>query len=392
MAKQALTDLTVKRVKPGPERFDLWDTTVSGLGLRVFPSGKKSFFLSYRIDGVRRRDTLGKFPDLSLADARARAMLMRGQLACGDDPKQEDEPRALTFGDLLPLFITLHCEQKNKPSTIRATKALLTNECLPTWRNRPVTAITRRDVNTVLDRMVARGSKGAAVNCRAAMSKFFRWCAARDYVPVSPVDGVEPPGKVTKRDRVLDDREIVAVWQAAEAMGYPYGTIVQFLLLTAQRRGEVAQMGWDQIDLDAAMWVIPGEFTKNGEVQELPLSPTMLRLLREVPRCHDRYVFPARGNPDRVFSGFGKCKASIDAQIGIPHWTLHDLRRTATTKLAELGVLPHVAERVLNHTSGTFAGVAGIYNRYKYLDAVRAALTAWDKHVQVLVAEELSRP
>jgi hypothetical protein len=181
MTKQAFTDLAIRRVRPRDQRFDLWDSTTDGLGLRVFPSGTKSFFMSYRLNGERRRDTLGRYPDMTLGDARAKAHAMRSLLHQGTDPKDEDTNRPLTFGEALPQFITLHCEQKNRPSTIKATKRLLERECLPSWRNKPVAKITRRNVNAVLDKVIARGSTGAANKVRAAMSKFFRWCVSRDY-------------------------------------------------------------------------------------------------------------------------------------------------------------------------------------------------------------------
>jgi len=336
--------------------------------------------------GERRRDTLGRFPDITLGDARAKALSMRALIANDIDPSAEKHDEKIAFADALPMFIKMHCEMHNKPSTIISTRRLLERECLPVWKRRPVVKITRRDVNAILDKMIARGSPGAANKARAAMSKFFSWCASRDFIPSNPCDGVKAPTRTRKRDRVLDDSEIAAVWQAAQATGYPFGTIVQILLLTAQRRGEVSQMQWDHIDFENEIWTIPGELTKNGEPQHLPLSPAVLNILRGIHRHHDRLVFPARGNEERCFSGFGKSKARLNAMLNIPHWTLHDLRRTATTKMAELDVLPHVAERVLNHTSGTFGGVAGVYNRYKYLNSMRLALFSWDDHIQKLVA------
>jgi integrase len=152
---------------------------------------------------------------------------------------------------------------------------------------------------------------------------------------------------------------------------------VQLLLLTAQRRNEVAHLQWDHLDLAAGKWVIPATLTKNGEQQNLPLSPAAIAILENAPRMHDRFIFPARGNDETCFSGFGKCKARLDAMINIPNWTLHDLRRTAATGMAGLGVSPHVVERILNHTGGTLGGVAGIYNRFNYQDEMRDALDRW---------------
>ena len=180
---------------------------------------------------------------------------------------------------------------------------------------------------------------------------------------------------------MLSDDELKTIWTNAITVGYAFGPIVQFLMLTAQRRGEVAAMQWNDIDSTKAVWTIPADRTKNGKPHAVPLSPSALALLATIPRMTSPFVFPARRKPNQPYSGYSKGKRELDAAADLHDWTLHDIRRTAATGMARLGIAPHVVERVLNHVSGTFSGVAGIYNRFRYEDEMRAALLAWAVHV-----------
>jgi len=229
--------------------------------------------------------------------------------------------------------------------------------------------------------MVARGSGGAANNAYAAISKFFNWCASRDLITASPCIGVERPSKKNSRDRVLSDSETSAVWSAASEVGFPFGNIVQLLMLTAQRRGEVATMERDHIDWDERIWHIPEELTKNSRPHAVPLSPYVLSIIEAVPMLHARFFFPARGSTTTCFSGFGRSKERLDKELSIKPWILHDLRRTTATGMAGLGIQPHIVERVLNHSTGQLGGVAAVYNRFQYIDEMRDALEKWSEHV-----------
>lgn len=204
---------------------------------------------------------------------------------------------------------------------------------------------------------------------------------SRDLIIANPCIGVERPSKKSSRDRVLSDSEVGAVWSAATDVGYPFGNIIQLLILTAQRRGEVATMERDHIDWDTRIWHIPEELTKNGRPHAVPLSPHSISILGAVPELHDRFFFPARGKTTTCFSGFGKSKKRLDKQLSIKPWRIHDLRRTAATGMAGLGIQPHIVERVLNHSTGQLGGVAGIYNRFQYIDEMREALEKWETHI-----------
>ena len=240
---------------------------------------------------------------------------------------------------------------------------------------------TIKDIINILDVMVARGSGGAANNAYAAISKFFNWCASRDLITASPCIGVERPSKKNSRDRVLSDSETSAVWSAASEVGFPFGNIVQLLMLTAQRRGEVATMERDHIDWDERIWHIPEELTKNSRPHAVPLSPYVLSIIEAVPMLHARFFFPARGSTTTCFSGFGRSKERLDKELSIKPWILHDLRRTTATGMAGLGIQPHIVERVLNHSTGQLGGVAAVYNRFQYIDEMRDALEKWSEHV-----------
>jgi integrase len=187
----------------------------------------------------------------------------------------------------------------------------------------------------------------------------------------------------------LDDAEIAAVMRAASGVGYPFGTIVQILMLTGQRRNEVAGMKWSHVDLTDRVWRLPPAVTKNHRAHTLPMPAAVCERLARVARTGDDRVFPSLRHGERAFSGFSRSKARLDASAQVNGWTLHDLRRTAATHMARLGVAPHVVERILNHVSGSLGGVAGIYNRFQYLPEMRAALELWSTHVAAILDPDI---
>jgi integrase len=382
MASTNLTDLKVKNLKnPAGDRLEVWDALLPGFGLRISPAGTKSFILMYRYAGHQRRETIGRYPLLSLSEARGRAKEILQKVGTGEDPvitKKPVKPRDThLFPHVMADFVNLHCLRHNKPSTQRSTARLLKKEFLPHWQNRPVKDIEKGDILRILDAIVERGAPGAANHAYSAVSKFFGWCAERDIIAANPCADIKRPAQVNARDRVLSDAELVAIWRGVEVQGYPYAPIVKLLMLTGQRRGEVSRMEWQQLDFNSRTWSLPKEATKSKRAHTVPLADKALEVLQALPRVHDRLVFPAKGSTTTCFSGFGKCKQRLDDESGIADWTLHDLRRSAATGMARLGVDPHVVERVLNHSSGTFAGVAGVYNRFQYLPEMREALEKW---------------
>jgi integrase len=224
----------------------------------------------------------------------------------------------------------------------------------------------------------------------AYLRKFFGWCAERDIIGTVPTDRIRSPHPEVKRDRVLTEEELRYVVRAVDCEQSIFRPLIRILLLTGQRRAEVAGMLWSELrdlECDKAWWEIPGQRTKNKHTHLVPLSRTVRDLLLQLPRVGD-FIFTTTG--ETPVSGFGKMKARLDARIysmrqsdglgQLPPWTLHDLRRTLVTVMNEkLGIAPHVVEAVVNHASGSAkAGVAGVYNRALYLEDRRRALNAWE--------------
>ena len=418
--RQRLTDLGVERIKaPKSGRLEIWDALLPRFGLRVTANGRKSWVVMYRMGGrkaPKRRLTLGPYPALSLAAARKLAKGAFEQIAEGKNP----EPRSITpvDGQFFPAvaaeFIERYAKENNKGW--KRQESDIQNELIPLWKFKKITAINRRDVIEVLDRVCDRASPVRANRVLALMRRLFNWCIERDILATSPAAGLKPPGKEVSRDRVLSDDELDYVWRAFDALGYPFGAVGKLLLITAQRRDEVGHMRWEDLDLVNAMWTVPKERSKNGIANEVPLPSMALELLAALPKQTDNpYVFPAMkkhkspaklghaaadahkrsalqvAEAPRPISGYGRVKRCIDKLVNeyrkadgkpaMPPWWFHDLRRTAASSMARLGVAPHVIERVLNHISGSQSGVAGIYNRYGYLPEKKAALELWQQHL-----------
>lgn len=387
MQSVTLTDLSIKGLLPrGNERYEVFDSKVPGFAVRVFPSGIKSFVLLYRQQGRLRRMTLGRYPVISLSEARRLAQRALNSVAHGSDPQQSktEARNGIAFGETVDTFIATHCARFNRARTAHETARILRSQFVVRWDARDVRDIARADVIVVLDRIVAIGASSAANNALAAIRKFFNWAIERGLIDTNPCVGLKKPAPHRSRDRVLSDGELAQVFRAAIAEGYPYGAIVALLILTAQRRGEVTEMRWSEIDFDKATWTIPAARTKSNRMQVLPLVPQALATLAAVPRFNDDRVFPAQAASSNSFSGFSRAKKRLDEVSGVTQWVVHDLRRTAATGMARLGVAPHVVERILNHTSGTLGGVAGVYNRFGYLPEMRTALDQWAAHVSAV--------
>lgn len=389
-----LTDLVIRKLTPAADqRLEVWDTRLPGFGLRASGTGCKSFILVYRYKGRPRRMTLGRYPLLSLAKARKSAIKALGELAGGADPqvRKTASQAGLRFDELVDQFVHTYCKQHNRLSTRRETERLLKARFVSRWRARDVREIGKVDILSIVDGAVEDGAPSAANHALATVRVFFTWCVDRGILETNPCAGLKMPAKKVAREHVLDDGEVGRIWVAAGLMGYPFGTLTQLLLLTAQRRNEVTTMCWADLDLVEAKWSMPGRVTKNGVMHVVPLVPEVVEILTRVPKLDDVLLFPARTGEGRTFTAFSKGKERLMRRAGIEHFTLHDLRRTVATRMASLGVAPHVVERLLNHVTGILGGVAGVYNRYKYHDEVRAALSLWAAHVQQLAAASIIR-
>ena len=387
---RALTTRAVETTKPGQERREIPDRHMPGLYLVVQPSGAKSWAVRYRHAGTPRKHTLGAYPAIDLKAARDLASKALRAVAEGRDPGREKiQERAAkpdTVETVARQFIERHCKRSNRPRTARETQRLLDLHVLPHWRTRLTREITRRDVLDLLDRIVDVGKPIAANRTFSAVRKMFNWAVARDIITASPCAGVKPPTAERSRDRVLSDSELRDVWHAANKVGGPFGALVQLLIVTGQRRDEVAQMRWAEIDLDGRLWTLAPARVKNDQPHDVPLSDSAIAILQVLPRIGNEYVLTTNG--EAPSSNYAKNKRRLDALLpdDMPPWRLHDLRRTAASGMARLGVNLPIIEKVLNHSSGSFAGIVGVYQKHTFADEKRQALQNWGAFVDELVS------
>lgn len=414
MAK--LTELGVERLRADPgKRVEVPDGSVPGLYLVVQPSGAKSWAARGRLHGKPVKVTLGRWPVLNLGVARKRAGEVFEQLDRGEDPREAratalaaaEQRRQETVGALLDEYEKRHLSQR-KPTTAREAMRLLRRE-LAEWQCRSIHSITRRDVLKVLDAAVDRGSTTLANRALAHVRALFNWTIQRGVLSPTgnPCAGLKPPSPEKSRDRVLADDELVAVWRVAGRMAYPFGPAFRLLIATAQRREEVGQLEWGEIDLDARLWTMPAVRNKGGRQHVLPLNDLAVDALRECPKAGS-YVFTTTGRS--AVSGWSKAKAILDRQVAqdrrdaaeperagkeltddelarhaLPSWVIHDLRRSTASRLVPLGTRPDIVEAVLGHAHPGGSPLASVYQRHSYLPEMKAALDAWDRALRALL-------
>jgi integrase len=365
---------------------------------------RKSFFVQYSYGGIKRRVPLGKCRDVSLADAQKAAKAVAGQVAQGRDPGRERQEKAraatlkrahdaLTLGKLVDQWKALHLTDKRPRYAAEAARAI--RSVFEKYLNYPAAAIDRKAVVRVTDALKQVGSPIMAARAAAYARAAYEWAVKRGALDANPFHKL-PVAPTVKRDRVLADEELRAVWAATEApaLGSPFNAIVRMLILTGQRREEVAGMAWGEISADGATWTIPASRAKNGAEHIVPLSAQAQALIAAQPRPGDNpRVKPGEKAPDLVFpglrgtpfNGFSKAKDALDRSSGVTGWVLHDLRRTAATGLQKLGVRLEVTEAVLNHVSGSRGGIVGVYQRHTWADEKRAALAGWGARVEAIV-------
>jgi integrase len=394
MKSEALTAKQVHHMKPGETRYEVAAGPPSGLYLIVQPTGGKSWALRYRWHGMTRKLTLGAYPDTSLAAARGDAEARLAELETGIDPATEKaiekaQANPETVAAVADEWLTRYVKRNLK--TWREVEWLMNKEVLPVWKHKLITDVTKADVIRLLDGIVDRGAPVQANRVRSWLLSWFNWCVdERAVLQSSPVTGTKRPVKEKSRERVLEDDELAAIWSITAGLGYPSGHFIRFLMLSVQRRGEVAAMRWEDVDLSRGIWTLPAWATKPGRVHDVPLSGPMLAILRELPRFDGVYAFSTTSGAKPI-NGFSKQKARVDAALKdsgneLADWIVHDLRRTGATWMAGAGVLPQVLSALLNHSPGSLQGVTAIYNRHRYVEERRAALEQWAVHITALEA------
>jgi integrase len=380
-----LTSRAVEAIKPIALRQEIPDGLLPGLYLIVQPSGARSWAVRYRHNGRPRKHTLGPYPAIDLKSARVLGAKVLRAAAEGRDPTGErQEQRANTVEQVVAQFLLKHGQRRYRPRTFAEAQRLLKQNVVAHWGHQPIASVTRKQLRDMLDRLVTNDTPMLANRVYSITRKLFGWAMEQEIIEVSPYVGLKIPAEEKSRDRILTDQELRAVWQAAGQMGV-YGSLVRVLILTGQRRGEIAGLTWDEIDLDKGLISLPRERVKNNRAHEIPLSPQAVALIEALPRNSEQYVFSLDGGP---IINFGRFKNRLDKLCGVQNWTVHDLRRSAASGMARLGVGLPVIEKVLNHVSGSFAGVVGIYQRHDFAGEKRRALELWGAHVAAIVSDK----
>jgi integrase len=428
---KALTAKSIESEKPSAKRREIPDGLLVGLYLIVQPSGQRSFAIRYRHGGQPRKLTLGRYPALDLAKARELGAAALRAAAEGRDPasekqqaKTEHQRRAAEdacrqrdlFENVAREFIERYAKaraaKKGRPDAWKESARILGlkestddpaklveqgGEFIPYWRGRRIQEIAKRDVIERLEKIADRAPI-MANRSLAAIRKLFNWAVGRDILIASPCVGVAAPSPEKSRDRILTDEELYWVWKAAVQDSWPFGPLVQLLILTGQREAEVAAMCLDEIDIDNALWTLPAWRTKNNELHQIPLSALALAIIKAQPVTGSkRFLFSIDG--ERPVTTFSRAKERIDTAIAklrgpqaepMPAWVFHDLRRTMVSGMARLGIELPVIEKCINHKSGTFRGIVGVYQRHSFAQEKEVAFSAWARFVEQVVSGKRS--
>lgn len=370
--RRKLAPKTIEHLKSlGPKRLEVWDTALQGFGVRISPTGRKVWFVVTRVNDHQKRFTIGPYPAISLAEARdeARRIIRDAHLGVAEERPAAPAP---ALGEVIPPFIELYAKPKIR--SWQTSQRLL--GAFQALHRTALRDIKRTDVVRTLDQIIAAGTPYRANRALSALKKLMAWALDRGMIEVNPIAGLKAPATEYSRDRVLTDVELANLLKAADREGYPFGDLIKVLALTGQRRSEVSDMRWSELDFEGRMWTIPAARTKNKQSHTVPLSHAVLRILQAMPRfLGSDFVFTTTG--EKPISGFGRAKKRLVATLEVADWRIHDLRRTAASGMARLGAPPHVVEKILNHKSGIISGVAAVYNRYAYETEKREALEQW---------------
>ena len=425
MANAPITKRTVDQASAETRDYFIWDCgrdAVPGLGLKVTPAGGKIYVYQYRIArkgaAVRtapKRYTIGRHGALTPDQARKRARELASTVATGIDPKEleaerqaekdrirreaeeaERLDRELAFSSYADRWLDDYENAKQRrPSSVKAARLAVDQHLRPELASKPMPHIGRTELQAVLDKIPSQ-QKATKRSVFAYASVLFGWAARRDDIAENPLSNMTKPDAPAARDRVLTDGEVGKVWKATYCIASPFAAMFRLLILTGQRRSEVAGMLWQELDRKSAIWTIGADRAKNGAAHIVPLAPAAVA---ELDALAGGKKWPARGpvlttTGKTPVSGITKAKKALDAAIAkasdgeaLDAWRIHDLRRTLATGFQRLGIRFEVTEAVLNHISGSKGGVAGIYQRHDWKEEKTAALNEWAEHVVKLPNE-----
>lgn len=413
MPTRRLTATAVDHLRTDKPQEDFFDELLPGFLIRVTSGGTKTYQVMTRelVAGAwkKRRKKIARVGDsdpasgepITLATARERA---RALIVAATDGQRLDEVLPQTpreemversencFANVRGDFLRLYRGKKNRrpaPNTLDEYRRCLSGDRFQAWEHRALADITEDDVGSLLDGVVTDGFEARANKIYTVLRLLFKWARLRKIIDASPAEYLSRPGAEESRERVLGDDELVRIWNSAGDTNF--GRIVRLLILTGQRRGEVAGMCWSELDIAQRLWKLPADRTKNGRPHLVPLSSAAMSILGEQREelamlgLTTDLVFTTNGK--NTYSGWSRSKDRLDHRCKVDGWCLHDARRTLVTGMNELQFEPHVVEAVVNHVSGKAkAGVAGVYNRALYLPERTRALQRWSRHVLRLVA------
>ena len=374
-----LTDRFCDRAKSTSAQTDYFDENVSGLALRVSAKGVKAWTLHFTgPTGKRARITLGRYPSTSLAHARTLAIEAKSAIAGGRDPRGAGDE--MTVNDLAARYVEIHAAGLRSADEV---KRRIYRNIVPLIGNVKLSELHRRDATRVID-----GKRNAPTEAERSfqdLRAMLRWAVSRGDLDHNPIEGMRKPQGSKPRERVLSDDEIRTLWNSlpqALARSPEYQRVIKLCLVTRQRVGEVVGMTQSELDLKHKLWKLPGARTKNGHPHTVPLSPLAIEL---IGKGDGEQIFP---NDTRDPSlAVSRTIYRAQDRFGIPHWTVHDLRRTALTGMAKLGVAPVVLGHVANHRTTTKAGMTlSVYVQHAYEKEKREALELWADRLQGIIA------
>ncbi len=373
------------QIDDGKDERLVWNEDVAGFGLRLRKGGSRTWIYQYRIGKTQYRMGLGSAKSVPFKLARDNAALLEAQVTVGGNPavdrKAAHDEAANTFGALVKQYLEAE-KSRWRPRSEAEVKRHL-NKHAKQLHSKSIGVVSQRDIAELLNKLAANAGDVTANRVRASLCAFFSWVIGEGIrLPEGNVASYTNKREEKSRDRVLSDAELKTIWKACD--DDDYGAVLKLLMLTGQRANEIAELRHEEIRDEQI--VLPAERTKNGRTHLVPLSDAAISVLPKTSK--DRtHVF---GRDDTGFQGWSKAKERIDGRIAdagqkLAHWTPHDLRRTAVTRMADLGVQPHIIEAVVNHVSGHKGGVAGIYNRATYDKEKREALNLWAEHLTAVV-------
>lgn len=429
--RKRITKDTVDRAMPAQRDRFIWDAgekeVVKGFGLKITPAGRKVYVFQYRLARpgeaqrtAARRYTIGQHGKLTADQARKRAKELAAMVEEGIDPRQRDldafasqdeakrlaREKARLEGELAFETIATRWldhyenEKDRRPSSVRLAKLVVNNHLTPNLSGKPMPHIGRTELQPIID-AIPINQRGMRRAVFAYSSVLFGWATKRGDISANPLANMAKPEAPKARNRVLSDDELMALWKATDKLNEPFGPFFRLLILTGQRRSEVAAINWEELNRANSMWTIPADRAKNGVAHIVPLSPnamTELDLLAKIGTTdaddhiienwpNSGYVLTTTGRTP--ISGITKAKNALDAQAqkdrdgkALDAWRIHDLRRSVATGFQRLGIRFEVTEAVLNHVSGAKGGIAGIYQRHDWKEEKRSALEAWARHIE----------